>query len=70
MANEKRRSCGGIWNRTSKAGNNYKYIKIDPDCTHREFVAFPNQYKEEDKHPDYKVYPSENRPSRREDDEW
>lgn len=51
---EKNKSVGAIWIRTSAGGNEYFSISIEG----KSYVGFANRYKEEDKHPDYKIFPS------------
>jgi uncharacterized protein (DUF736 family) len=65
-----KKSVGGAWKRTSKNGNRYLYIKLDSGEV---YLAFDNDYKEEDKHPDFKLYPKEDESEARpvsNDDEW
>jgi hypothetical protein len=43
---------GAIWKRSTKNGKELLSITIEG----KKYVAWPNEYKKEDKHPDYKVY--------------
>ena len=54
-------SIGALWLNESKDGKKYfsGIVTIGGD-THK-IVVFKNNYKEEDKHPDYKIYPSKPR---------
>ena len=51
MENEQKK-VGAIWNRISKAGDAYLFIDMDG----KEFVAFTNKSKTEQKHPDLIMY--------------
>jgi len=53
MENEQKK-VGAIWNRISKAGDAYLFIDMDG----KEFVAFTNKSKTEQKHPDLIMYES------------
>lgn len=52
------KSIGALWLNESKAGKKYMSGSIEIDGVKHKVVVFKNDYKEEDKHPDYKVYPS------------
>ena len=54
---EKKESVGAIWVRQSAAGNEYFFISLEG----KEYVAFVNKYKEEEKHPDYRIFPQQER---------
>ena len=54
---EKQQSVGAMWVRQSAAGNEYFFISLEG----KEYVAFVNKYKEEEKHPDYRIFPQQER---------
>lgn len=45
--------AGAIWIRTAKNGSQYFNVTLEGG---QKLVAFPNQYKKEDKHPDFKLF--------------
>ena len=53
---EKQKSIGGLWSKTSKTGNKFMSGNIEIDGKKHKFVVFENKYKREDKHPDYQIY--------------
>ena len=57
MAEEKERSIGAIWVKEGKSGK-YMSISLEINGVKQSFVAFKNDYKTEDKHPNYKIFPS------------
>ncbi|MDB4314594.1 DUF736 domain-containing protein [bacterium] len=50
---------GALWKRQSKANNPYYSGKLEVDGKKYEVVCFPNTNKKEDKHPDVRIYLSE-----------
>jgi len=52
------KSIGALWLNTSRAGKKYMSGVVEIDGAKHKVVVFKNDYKEEDKHPDYKIYPS------------
>lgn len=63
MENEKR-NTGGLWLKTSKAGNKFMSGSIEIQGKKHQFVVFKNKHKEEgSNHPDYVIFPSNPVPS-------
>lgn len=57
MKEQKSKSIGALWMKTSKAGNDYFSGKFGE----QEIVVFKNNYKEKENQPDFLIYPSEKR---------
>lgn len=55
---EKKKDCGAMWWHTSQKGTRYLSGNIEIDGKKHQIVMFENSYKEQEKHPDYKIYPS------------
>ena len=53
MGTEKRESIGALWLQKSKDGKSY----LSGNIQGQKVVVFKNEHKNEDKHPDYRVYP-------------
>ena len=53
---ERQKDIGALWLNKSKAGNDYLSGNIEIDGTKHKIVIFANSYKEQEKHPDYKIY--------------
>lgn len=56
---EKKRSIGGIWKRTTKKGDLLLSMRVELDGKKYELVGFKNGFKTEDKHPDFSIFLSE-----------
>ena len=54
----KQQAIGAIWEKEAKSGARYLSIEIDGT----RYVAFVNEYKSEDRHPDWRVFLSQERP--------
>ena len=54
--NEK--NIGALWTHESKHGTKYLSGVIEIDGKKHEIVIFKNTYKEEPKHPDFRIFPS------------
>lgn len=54
-------SIGALWMNESKDGKKYMSGSVTIGGATHKIVVFKNNYKEEDKHPDYKIYPSKPR---------
>lgn len=57
MENEKR-NIGGLWLKTSKAGNRFMSGSIEIEGKKHQFVVFKNKHKNGETHPDYVILPS------------
>jgi len=53
----KEHEIGALWLKTSQKGTKFMTGKING----QDVVVFKNQFKEQDKHPDYRVYKSQPR---------
>ena len=53
---EKQQSLGALWVSATKDGKKYLSGEIAIDGQKTKIVVFKNNYKEEDKHPDYKIF--------------
>lgn len=61
-AGQKKQSIGAFYKRTSQnTGGEFFSGFIEMNGEKVEFIAFPNSYKTEAKHPDYKIFLSEPR---------
>lgn len=56
MANE---SIGALWLNESSNGTKYMSGIVEIDGVKHPIVVFKNKYKEEDKHPDYRILPKQ-----------
>ena len=56
---EKQKDCGALWISVSKTGTKYMSGSVEIDGVKTKIVVFKNNYKEEEKHPDYKIYLSQ-----------
>ena len=54
----KEQNCGALWKHESKAGETYLSGVVEIDGKKVDIVVFKNKYKEEPKHPDYRIFPS------------
>ena len=63
---EKQKSIGGLWLKTGKSGSKFMSGNIEIDGKKHSFVVFKNQYKREDKHPDYQIYQGRDNESKKE----
>ena len=54
-----KKAIGALWKKESKAGNVYLSGQIEVNGNKINLVVFKNNYKEQKKHPDYKIYLSE-----------
>lgn len=53
----KEKNIGGVWNGISKGGKPYLSISIEIDGEKRGFIAFANSFKQNERQPDYHVFP-------------
>ena len=53
---EKQKDAGALWLNVSKTGTKYMSGSVEIDGVKTKIVVFKNNYKEEEKHPDYKIY--------------
>lgn len=53
---EKQKDIGALWLNESKSGTKYMSGSIEIDGVKHKIVVFKNNYKEQEKHPDYKIY--------------
>ena len=63
---EKEKSIGALWLNKSAKGVSYFSGVVEIDGKKTSVVIFKNTFKEEDKHPDYKIYeskPKESKPA-------
>ena len=56
---EKIRSVGALWKRTSMSGKVYLKGVIQLDSDKYGIVVFSNKFKNKDKDPDYKIFPTQ-----------
>ncbi len=54
-----KKDIGAAWEKTSSRGTPYLSIELELNGEKIKLVAFKNGYKELDKHPDWKIYPSD-----------
>lgn len=65
MADEKNQSIGALWEKQSKKGTWFSgQIEIEGEKI--PIVVFKNDYKKEDKHPDWKIFISQPRENNQE----
>ena len=55
---EKKESIGALWLNESKTGKKYMSGLIEVGGVKQKIVVFKNDYKQEDRHPDYRIYAS------------
>ena len=55
---EKKESIGAFWINESQSGKKYLSGSVTVNGVTQKVVVFKNDYKQEDKHPDYRVYES------------
>lgn len=55
------KDIGALWLRESKNGNKYMSGVVEIDGQKHPIVIFKNKYKEQEKHPDYRIFPSQPR---------
>ena len=60
-------SIGALWLKKGKNGTFMSGV-VEIDGIKTEIVVFKNDYKKEDKHPDYKIYLSDGKRGKVEDD--
>ena len=53
---EKQKDCGALWLNVSKTGTKYMSGSVEIDGVKTKIVVFKNNYKEEEKHPDYRIF--------------
>jgi len=58
MEPDKPKNVGAIWQRTSKAGKEYLSMEVNGV----KYIAYKNDYKTEDKHPNWRIFPKVDRP--------
>lgn len=63
---EQRENIGALWLKESRNGNKFMSGVVEIDGVKHDIVVFKNNYKKEDKHPDYRIFPSQPREDRRE----
>lgn len=56
-----RKSIGAFWLKTAKSGTKYMSGSIEIEGEKHDIVVFKNDYKTEERHPDYKIYLNEKR---------
>lgn len=56
---QKKKNVGGIWSKTSANGNQYLSISLEINGVKQNFVAFKNDKGDNEKRPDYSVFPRE-----------
>jgi len=52
------KEIGALWMNTSKAGKKYFAGNIEVNGTELKIVCFKNEYKQNEKYPDFKIYES------------
>jgi len=65
MSNQQpeRKSIGALWEKTSGRGANFLTGEVEIDGKKIKLVCFKNGYKEQEKHPDWRIYLSEQQAS-------
>jgi len=53
---EGKKDIGALWLRMSKNGAEYMSGAIEIDGVKHQIVAFKNNYKKSEKHPDYRIF--------------
>lgn len=59
----KSKKIGAIWSRTSKAGNEMLSVQVELNGNKYNLVGFRNDYKTDDKHPDFVLQLAEKQPN-------
>lgn len=54
-------NIGALWLNESKKGAKYMSGMVEVNGVKQKIVVFKNKYKEEDKHPDYRIFASQPR---------
>lgn len=54
---QKKKSIGGIWAKQSANGNQYLSLSLEINGVKHNFVAFKNDKGDNEKRPDYSVFP-------------
>ena len=62
------KSIGGLWKNKTKKGDTYLSGSIEIGGEKVKIVIFKNNYKEEEKHPDYRIF--ESKPQKSDEPEW
>ena len=60
------KNIGGLWLKTGKAGKKFMTGRIEIDGIKHKFVVFKNKYKQQDNHPDYKIFPARDNEAKKE----
>lgn len=58
--NDKQKDIGAVWVRKTSKGEKFLGISVEIEGTKYSLVGFRNSFKKEDKHPDFRLYVSEN----------
>jgi uncharacterized protein (DUF736 family) len=53
------KSIGALWLNESKKGNKYMSGNVEIQGVKHKIVVFKNNYKDDDKKPDYRIFPSQ-----------
>lgn len=53
---EEKKSIGALWKNKSQKGDTYLSGSIEIGKEKIDIIVFKNNYKEQEKHPDYKIY--------------
>lgn len=61
-------NAGALWLQTSKQGKKFMSGVVEIEGVKTKIVVFKNDHKADDKHPDYKIYLSEERKEQVDDD--
>lgn len=56
-----KKDCGALWLNTAKSGTKYMSGVVEIDGVKHKIVVFKNNYKKDEKQPDYRIFPSEPR---------
>jgi len=59
MVENQEQSIGALWSKQSKNGANYLSGSVEIDGKKTQIVVFKNKFKEQDKHPDWKIFISQ-----------
>lgn len=62
-------SIGALWLNEAKNGTKYLRGEIELDGEKHKIIVFKNDHKKEDKHPDYRIFQSEDQYDGRKDQE-
>jgi len=72
MSDGKNESLGALWIHESQSGQKYMSGTIEIDGVKHGIVVFKNKFKEENKHPDYRILPKQekqDKPAATQDDD-